>query len=227
MAAAGREPTVTDANLVLGRLPPRLLGGAMELDAGRACRARGLGDALGLDPAAAAAGVIDIVTDNMLGRAAGGDRRTGLTIRATSRWCRSAAPAALHANALARAARLLPGARAAGVRRAFRARVVASEVRNESSARRSSATRPLVRRSGGDLCAARPRWPGRADEWLSGERVPPARPLRRSYVVDMRYAGQSTSCRSTADGRTSSEPVVEALQASASTSAAPPAVRPQ
>src|SRR5213078_4757901 len=64
----GTEPTVTDANVVLGHLPPRLLGGAMELDVDAAAAAIGsLGERLGLDPPAAAAGVIDIVTENMLG----------------------------------------------------------------------------------------------------------------------------------------------------------------
>jgi N-methylhydantoinase A len=53
----GTRPTVTDANLVLGRLPRRLAGG-LELDLGTAERA--LGD---LDPAA----VIDVVDAEMLG----------------------------------------------------------------------------------------------------------------------------------------------------------------
>jgi N-methylhydantoinase A len=52
----GTEPTVTDANLVLGRLPSRLAGG-VELD--RAAAERALA---GLDPAA----VIDVVNAEML-----------------------------------------------------------------------------------------------------------------------------------------------------------------
>jgi N-methylhydantoinase A len=32
----GNEPTITDANLVLGRIPPALIGGGIRLDAGRA-----------------------------------------------------------------------------------------------------------------------------------------------------------------------------------------------
>src|SRR5207302_9010988 len=31
----GAEPTITDANLVLGRIPPALIGGSIALDAGR------------------------------------------------------------------------------------------------------------------------------------------------------------------------------------------------
>jgi N-methylhydantoinase A len=34
--AGGNEPTITDANLVLGRIPPALIGGGIKLDVGRA-----------------------------------------------------------------------------------------------------------------------------------------------------------------------------------------------
>ena len=63
----GRRPTVTDANLVLGRLDPdRFLGGDMRLDEGAARRAiDGLAAGLGLDRAAAAEGAITIVNANM------------------------------------------------------------------------------------------------------------------------------------------------------------------
>jgi N-methylhydantoinase A len=57
----GTEPTVTDANLVLGRVPPHLLGGEVPLDPA-AARAglEALGSKLGLDLAAVAAGVLEI-----------------------------------------------------------------------------------------------------------------------------------------------------------------------
>jgi N-methylhydantoinase A len=46
----GVEPTVTDANVVVGHLPPQLLGGEMQLDAEAAKAAvQKIGDALGLD----------------------------------------------------------------------------------------------------------------------------------------------------------------------------------
>src|SRR6188472_2329688 len=62
----GTEPTVTDANVVLGHLPPRLLGGEMELDADAARAAvQKVAEAMGLDsPEAAAAGIVDIVNEN-------------------------------------------------------------------------------------------------------------------------------------------------------------------
>jgi 5-oxoprolinase (ATP-hydrolysing) len=64
----GEEPTVTDANLVLGYLPPELLGGKMKLDVELARRAVGtVADALGLSLEEAAEGIVDIVNENMMG----------------------------------------------------------------------------------------------------------------------------------------------------------------
>ncbi|MGR9090275.1 MAG: hydantoinase/oxoprolinase family protein, partial [Gammaproteobacteria bacterium] len=65
----GAEPTVTDANVVLGYLPSSaLLGGDMQLDGAAAEKAvQKVADALGLDLETAAAGIIDIVNENMFG----------------------------------------------------------------------------------------------------------------------------------------------------------------
>jgi N-methylhydantoinase A len=64
---AGVEPTVTDANLVLGRLDPEnFLGGAMRLDPDAARRAvSGLAERLGLSLEAAAEGILTVVNANM------------------------------------------------------------------------------------------------------------------------------------------------------------------
>ncbi len=64
----GEEPTVTDANLVLGRLNAgRFLGGGMALDAGGAARsiASRIGDAIGLSTQEAAVGVVRIADSAM------------------------------------------------------------------------------------------------------------------------------------------------------------------
>ena len=63
----GAEPTVTDANLVLGRLDPdNFLGGAMRLDPAAARRAvAGLAERLGLGLEDAAEGILTIVNANM------------------------------------------------------------------------------------------------------------------------------------------------------------------
>src|SRR2546425_3440356 len=64
----GVEPTVTDANVIVGHLPPRLLGGEIELDVEAAKQAvQKIGDALGLDVHQAAEGILSIVNENMAG----------------------------------------------------------------------------------------------------------------------------------------------------------------
>jgi N-methylhydantoinase A len=65
----GQEPTVTDANVVLGHLPPRLLGGEMQLDADAArASVQTIADAMGLGSAEEAAeGILAIVNENMAG----------------------------------------------------------------------------------------------------------------------------------------------------------------
>ena len=65
----GEEPTVTDANVVLGHLPPSLLGGEMSLDVAAAHAAvKKVADAMGLDSVEQAAeGILAIVNENMAG----------------------------------------------------------------------------------------------------------------------------------------------------------------
>src|SRR5690348_17344210 len=66
----GTTPTITDANLVLGRLNPAFfLGGEMALDAEAARRAIAdrVAAPLALDPVAAAAGIVEIANAHMIG----------------------------------------------------------------------------------------------------------------------------------------------------------------
>jgi N-methylhydantoinase A len=66
----GEKPTVTDANVVLGRLNSRtLLGGRMKVypDRARSAIEGELAPALGIDAIRAAAGVIEIINVNMMG----------------------------------------------------------------------------------------------------------------------------------------------------------------
>lgn len=67
--SGGEEPTVTDANVVLGRIDPdRFLGGEMPLHRDRAVAAvQGLADRLGLGLLETADGVITIANANMAG----------------------------------------------------------------------------------------------------------------------------------------------------------------
>ena len=66
----GATTTITDANLVLGRINPSFfLGGEMMLDADAARRAvaEGVAAPLGLDPLAAASGIVEIANAHMIG----------------------------------------------------------------------------------------------------------------------------------------------------------------
>jgi N-methylhydantoinase A len=66
--AGGTEPTVTDANVVLGAInPDYFLGGRVRLDRERAVDVvrRQIADPLGLSPEAAAAAIVDIVNAHM------------------------------------------------------------------------------------------------------------------------------------------------------------------
>ena len=66
-ALGGAQPTVTDANLILGYLNPEyFLGGRMTLDSQAAENAvAGLGSEMGMDAVQAAWGVYSVVTENM------------------------------------------------------------------------------------------------------------------------------------------------------------------
>jgi N-methylhydantoinase A len=63
----GTEPTVTDAHLVLGRIPAALLGGELPLDvdAARAVIERRVARPLALDVHEAAAGIVEIIDNSM------------------------------------------------------------------------------------------------------------------------------------------------------------------
>ena len=64
----GEQPAVTDANVVLGFLPEELVGGDMKMDVPAAKAAvQTVADGMGLGVKEAAAGIIDIVNENMFG----------------------------------------------------------------------------------------------------------------------------------------------------------------
>ena len=65
----GERPTVTDANLVLGRIPSHLLGGEIPLDVNRASKAifDHIAVPLGVGLHEAAEGILKIVNNNMVG----------------------------------------------------------------------------------------------------------------------------------------------------------------
>ncbi len=182
----GAEATVTDANLVQGHLPPRLLGGAMELDVDAANAAVGrLAQRLSLDPRATAAGIVDIVTENMLGALRVVTVQKGLTPSDFALVSFGGA-GGLHANALAALLGCFPVLvpPESGVLSALG--FVASEVKNEFSQTfirdAHAATAEEVRERLRELAA-------RGDKWLEAEQVAAA-DRTTDYVVDMRYRRQ-------------------------------------
>jgi N-methylhydantoinase A len=78
----GRAATVTDATLVLRRIPPHLLGGEIPLDLELAKRGvAGLAESMGLDPSRAAAGVLEIAAWNQANAVRQVTVKRGLDVR--------------------------------------------------------------------------------------------------------------------------------------------------
>ena len=182
------EPTVTDANLVLGALhPAHLLGGRMKIDRARAEMAiERLAQLLGLDPLATAEGIVSVVTANMarairvISVQRGHDPRD-YTLVAFG----GAGP--LHAARLARELEiprvLVP--RHPGILCALG--LLLGDLRTDYAQTRllpvDEASLPRVLETFADL-------EQRALGWFAREGIAPAaRAMRRS--VDMRYAGQN------------------------------------
>jgi N-methylhydantoinase A len=183
----GTQPTVTDADLVLGYLPATLAGGEITLDVEAARGAVGrVAEAMGLDSVeAAAAGIVDIVNENMLGGLRLVSVQQGFDPREFALVAFGGA-GPLHATALAR----LTGAWPVVVPPSPG---VLCALGDATTARRDEAARTVLRRfadlSGGDLAAVVGEL---ADE--AGVRLA-AHGLSRDqqavgYQVDVRYHGQ-------------------------------------
>jgi N-methylhydantoinase A len=185
--AGGEQPTVTDAHLVLGRIPPHLLGGEMPLDVGRARRAvdERVARPLGLTLEAAACGILDIVNNNMVGAIRlvsverGHDPRE-LALVAFG----GAGP--LHGAELARllGMRTVVVPRHPGVLSTFG--LLGTEVRNDY-ARTSLQKPPDYDRAA--VAAIYADLERQASQWLADEGVPPAR-RRLARLADLRYRHQ-------------------------------------
>ena len=101
--AGGREPTVTDANIVLGYLAPEhFLGGrqALRADLAHAAVATHVAQPLGMDVVAAAGGIVRIVNTNMVAAIRAVSVERGIDPRRLALVCGGGA-GALHAGALA------------------------------------------------------------------------------------------------------------------------------
>jgi N-methylhydantoinase A len=183
----GTEPTVTDANVVLGYLPTSLAGGEITLDveAARAAVAA-VAEAMGLEsPEAAAAGIIDIVNENMLGGLRLVSVQQGFDPRDFALVAFGGA-GPLHANALGK----LTGAWPVIVPPSPG---VLCALGDATTSRRDESARTVLRRfsdlSGGDLAAVLRELADDAGQRLADQGLPRAEQTV-GYQVDVRYHGQ-------------------------------------
>ncbi len=182
----GVEPTVTDANVVLGHLPPRLLGGEMELDveAARAAVAT-IADAIGLTVEQAAEGMIAIVNENMAGALRLVSVQRGHDPRDFALVAYGGA-GPLHANALARLMGSFPVIvpPAPGLLCAIGDLV--ADFRDEFA---RTYIRLLSEASGAEVADILDELGGRARAWLAAEGIDPDA-QRLTFSADMRYHRQ-------------------------------------
>jgi N-methylhydantoinase A len=183
----GSEPTVTDANVVLGHLPPRLLGGEMELDVEAARAAvQTVADAMGLDSVEQAAeGIIAIVNENMAGALRLVSVQRGHDPRDFALVAYGGA-GPLHANALAQLMGSFPVIvpPAPGLLCAIGDLV--ADFRDEFA---QTYIRLLADASGVEVADILDGLGARATEWLEGEGIA-ADAQRVLYSADMRYHRQ-------------------------------------
>jgi len=182
----GVEPTVTDANVIVGHLPPRLLGGEIELDVEAAKQAvQKIGDALGLDVHQAAEGILSIVNENMAGALRLVSVQRGYDPRDFALVAFGGA-GPMHANAVAKVMGSFPVLvpPAPGLLCAtgdlvadFRGEFARTFIRTIDSVT-GDETRAILEDLGRE-----------ASEWLEREGIPADR-RRVSYNVDMRYYRQ-------------------------------------
>src|SRR6478609_5234878 len=183
----GTEPTVTDANVVLGHLPPSLLGGEMQLDVDAARAAvQTVADAMGLDSAEQAAeGIVAIVNENMAGALRLVSVQRGHDPREFALVAYGGA-GPLHANALAELMGSFPVIvpPAPGLLCAIGDLV--ADFRDEFA---QTYIRLLTEASGTEVADILDGLGTRATEWLEGEGIP-ADARSVLYSADMRYHRQ-------------------------------------
>jgi N-methylhydantoinase A len=182
----GEQPTVTDANVVVGHLPPRLIGGEMALDSERARAAvQTIADAVGLSLEQAAEGILAIVNENMAGALRLVSVQRGHDPREFALVAFGGA-GPLHANALARLMGCYPVIvpPSPGLLNALGDLV--ADFRNEFA---RTLIRVLDEASEEEVGAILAELEGRAREWMAAEGIEPDRQSVR-FVADMRYQGQ-------------------------------------
>jgi N-methylhydantoinase A len=191
----GTQATVTDAHVVLGYLPPRLLGGEIQLDIAAAHQAISrIGDALGLDVRRAAAGVIAIANEAMLGALRLVSVQRGFDPRDFALIAFGGA-GPLHGNALGRLMRAWPVIVPRGPGLLCALGDLSTAFREEFS---HSYVRTFGRTSARDLADALDELGYEANAWLQAQGIDErVRELR--YQVDVRYYRQGDTLPQSVD----------------------------
>jgi N-methylhydantoinase A len=182
----GGDPTVTDANVVVGHLPPRLLGGEIELDVEAAKAAvKRIGEALGLDVHQAAEGILDIVNENMAGALRIVSVQRGYDPRDFALVAFGGA-GPMHANAVARIMGSFPVLVPPSPGLLCATGDLVADFRNEFA---RTFIRTVDSVSGDELKAILDELGADALAWLAREQIPEDR-QRLAFNVDMRYYRQ-------------------------------------
>jgi len=186
-AKGGTEPTVTDANVVLGYLPEvQKLGGEMALDRALAARAvQKIADSLKLSLKDAARGIYDIVNENMVGALRLVSVEQGYDPRDYALIAFGGA-GPLHANALARLLGSWPAVIPPGPG-------VLCALGDATTAIRDERARTYVRKfsetHAKEIAKILQELAAEASRGLEKEHVPKAE-MRTTCQVDLRYHGQ-------------------------------------
>jgi N-methylhydantoinase A len=182
----GEAPTVTDANVVVGHLPPRLIGGEMTLDTEAARAAVGrIADAMGLSVDQAAEGILKIVNENMAGALRVISVQRGHDPREFALVAFGGA-GPLHANAVAELMGSFPVIVPPSPGLLCALGDLVADFRNEFA-------RTLIRLTAeatpAELLEILGELEGRAQTWMDGQSIPKER-RRVDFAADMRYHGQ-------------------------------------
>ena len=182
----GTEPAVTDANVVLGYLPPQLLGGEMQLDAASSAKAvQAVADKLKLDVHQAAEGIYNIVNENMFGALRLVSVERGYDPRNFALVALGGA-GPLHANALSILSGSWPSIipTTPGVLSALG--FLHSDIKNEFSRTVIRTTDKIDR---AEIKTILEELGAQARQWLEHENIP-AKNQRINYQIDLRYYRQ-------------------------------------
>ena len=183
----GTDPTVTDANVVVGHLPPQLLGGEMQLDVEAAGTAvQTVADAMGLPSVEdAAEGILAIVNENMAGALRVVSVQRGHDPREFALVAYGGA-GPMHANAVARIMGSFPVIVPPAPGLLCALGDIVADFRDEFA---RTYIRVLDDAEPEDVSSILEELGERAQQWLANEGI--AEELRSiSYVADMRYHGQ-------------------------------------